>query len=125
MSKVDQFKFITKDVENLERIRDIIHDLSVAYLEKSPAENYDQMSLEQFVISKGGSKKTIDMVKVWSRVMLGIEASELSAQFFIEYNGKGGGLKTLRSDQKGSGQHLRFRKGMFNSRTLLSNNSVL
>jgi len=43
--------------------------------------------------------------------MLGVEAAELSAQFFIEYNGKGGGLKTLRSDQKGGGQYLRFRKG--------------
>lgn len=107
-------QFQTKEVEDLERIKDIIHDLSVAYYEKSsPAENYDQMSLEQFVISKGGSKKTVDMVRVWSRVMLGVEASELSAQFFIEYNGKGGGLKTLRSDQKGGGQYLRFRKGRF------------
>ncbi|TVY68866.1 Amine oxidase [flavin-containing] B [Lachnellula suecica] len=43
--------------------------------------------------------------------MVGVEANELSAQFFIEYNGKGGGLKTLRSDQKGGGQYLRFRKG--------------
>jgi len=43
--------------------------------------------------------------------MLGVEAKDMSAQFFIEYNGKGGGLKTLRSDQKGGGQYLRFRKG--------------
>lgn len=45
--------------------------------------------------------------------MLGVEADKLSAQFFIEYNGKGGGLKTLRSDQKHGGQYLRFRQGTF------------
>lgn len=99
---------------DLERIRDIIHDLSVAYGSRTGStEDYDQMSLEQFVVSKGGSQKTIEMIRIWSRVMLGVEATELSAQYFIEYNGKGGGLKTLRSDQKGGGQYLRFRKGTF------------
>lgn len=90
----------------------MIHDLSVAYGSRTGStEDYDQMSLEQFVISKGGSQKTVEMVRIWSRVMIGVEATELSAQYFIEYNGKGGGLKTLRSDGKGGGQYLRFRKG--------------
>ena len=97
---------------DLERIRDIIHDLSVAYGSKaSSTENYDQISLEQFAISKGASEKTIDMIRVWARVMVGVEAQNMSAQFFIEYTGKGGGLKQLRSDQKHGGQYLRFRKG--------------
>ena len=61
------------------------------------------MSLVQFVISKGATQKTVDMVRVWSRVMVGIEATEMSAQSFIEYTGKGGGLKQLRSDQKHGG----------------------
>jgi len=99
-------------VTDLERIRDIIHDLSVAYGSKAGStENYDQTSLEQFAVSKGASQRTVDMIRIWSRVMLGIEAKDLSAQFFIEYTGKGGGLKTLRSDQKHGGQYLRFRKG--------------
>ncbi|EKD17140.1 flavin-containing amine oxidase [Drepanopeziza brunnea f. sp. 'multigermtubi' MB_m1] len=89
-------KFSDAHVTDLERIRDIIHDLSVAYGSKaSSVENYDQMSLEQFAISKGATKRTVDMLKVWSRVMLGIEAPDLSAQFFIEYAGKAGGLKQL------------------------------
>ncbi|KAI9052037.1 hypothetical protein LZ554_004291 [Drepanopeziza brunnea f. sp. 'monogermtubi'] len=100
------------DGDYLERIRDIIHDLSVAYGSKaSSVENYDQVSLEQFAISKGATKRTVDMLKIWSRVMLGIEAQNLSAQFFIEYAGKAGGLKQARSDQKHGGQYLRFRKG--------------
>ena len=106
-------QFSEAGVQNLERIRDIIHDLSVAYGSRvGSAEDYDQMSLEQFVISKGGSQRTVDMVRIWSRVMLGVESKDLSAQFFIEYNGKGGGLKQLRSDQKHGGQYLRFRKGI-------------
>ncbi|KAL5327647.1 hypothetical protein ACEPPN_005348 [Leptodophora sp. 'Broadleaf-Isolate-01'] len=105
-------KFSEAHVTDLERIRDVIHDLSVAYGSKaSSTENYDQMSLEQFAISKGASESTVDMVRVWSRVMVGIEAKDMSAQFFIEYTGKGGGLKQLRSDQKHGGQYLRFRKG--------------
>ncbi len=106
-------QFTEAEVQDLERIRDMIHDLSVASGSKTgSSDNYDQMSLEQFVISKGGSQKTVDMVRVWSRVMLGVEAKDMSAQFFIEYNGKGGGLKQLRSDQKHGGQYLRFRKGI-------------
>lgn len=98
---------------DLERIRDIIHDLSVAYNSRTGSvKNYDQMSLEQFVISEGGSQKTVEMIRIWSRVMLGVEATDMSAQYFIEYTGKGGGLKTLRSDQKHGGQYLRFRKGI-------------
>ncbi|CAL3970335.1 unnamed protein product [Diplocarpon coronariae] len=105
-------KFSEAQVTDLERIRDIIHDLSVASGSKSNiTKNYDQISLEQFVISKGATKKTIDMVRVWSRVMVGVEAKDMGAQFFIEYTGKGGGLKQLRSDQKHGGQFLRFRKG--------------
>ncbi|PBP27591.1 flavin-containing amine oxidase [Diplocarpon rosae] len=105
-------KFSEAYVTDLERIRDIIHDLSVAYGSKANGtEHYDQISLEQFAISKGASKKTIDMVRVWSRVMVGVEAKDMSAQFFIEYTGKGGGLKQLRSDQKHGGQYLRCRKG--------------
>ncbi|KAH7327169.1 hypothetical protein BKA65DRAFT_539826 [Rhexocercosporidium sp. MPI-PUGE-AT-0058] len=105
-------KFSEAHVTDLERIRDIIHNLSVAYGSKaSSTENYDQMSLEQFAVSKGASERTVNMVRVWSRVMVGIEANDMSAQFFIEYTGKGGGLKQLRSDQKHGGQYLRFRKG--------------
>jgi monoamine oxidase len=111
-ANADSSQFTTAEVEDLERIRDEIHDLSVSYGSKG-VDNFDQLSLEQFVVSKGGSKRTLDMIRIWSRVMLGVEAAELSAQFFIEYNGKGGGLKTLRSDQKGGGQYLRFRKGMY------------
>jgi monoamine oxidase len=88
----------------------------VIYYSKGKSdENYDHMSLEQFVIAKGGMKKTVDMIKIWARVMLGVESTELSAQFFIEYTGKGGGLKTLRSDGKSGGQYLRFRKGILSN----------
>ncbi|KAK2623754.1 hypothetical protein QTJ16_006935 [Diplocarpon rosae] len=101
-------KFSEAHITDLERIRDIIHDLSVAYRSKANStENYDQISLEQFAITRGASEKTIDMVRVWSRAMVGVEAKDMSAQFFIEYTGKGGGLKQLRSDQKNGGQYLR------------------
>lgn len=115
---IDHLQFSEAHVTDLERIRDIIHDLSVAYGSKaSSVENYDQMSLEQFAISKGASERTVDMIRVWARVMVGIEASVMSAQFFIEYTGKGGGLKQLRSDQKHGGQYLRFRKGTLSNLT--------
>lgn len=100
-------------MKDLERIRDLIHDLSVASASKMPSnvENHDDISLAQFVISKGGSENTLKMVRVWTRVMLGVEADDMSAQFFINYTGRGGGLKQLRSDTKHGAQFLRFRKG--------------
>jgi monoamine oxidase len=43
--------------------------------------------------------------------MLGLEPSDLSALFFLNYCKSGGGLLQMRSDRKGGGQHLRIRQG--------------
>ncbi|TVY68868.1 Putrescine oxidase [Lachnellula suecica] len=49
-------KFTTEEVEDLERIRDEIHDLSVTYKAKGVA-NYDRLSLEQSSSAKGDRRR--------------------------------------------------------------------
>lgn len=52
------------------------------------------------------------------RAWLGVNASEISALFFVDYVRSGGGMVTLRSDLKGGGQYLRIRKGKFSKQEL-------
>ena len=44
--------------------------------------------------------------------MLGMEPSEVSALFFLEYCKSGGGIMQMRSDKKDGGQVLRMVEGM-------------
>ncbi|KAK2804520.1 hypothetical protein FQN50_006595 [Emmonsiellopsis sp. PD_5] len=107
------------DVKDLERIRDLIHDLSVQAHEAlatgrgypSITNNLDGMTLADFVRGQGGHENTSKMVNLWSHAMLGLDSDEISAGAFIDYCARGGGLMQMRSDTKHGGQYLRFRKG--------------
>ena len=99
-------------MEDLERIRDQIQDLSVkAITGDVDLSKADEVTLEQFVKDQNASVRTIKMVNIWAEVMLGVEASEVSARCFIDYCAKGGSLMTMRSDKKHGGQYLRFKTG--------------
>lgn len=108
----DGYQFAKEDVEDLERIRDQIQQLSVDAVEKSlTLEVEDTVTLAEYVKNIGARDRTIRMVNVWAQVMLGVEASAVSARYFIDYCAKGGSLMTMRSDSKHGGQYLRFHKG--------------
>lgn len=51
------------------------------------------------------------LVNIWTVAMLGTESNAVSAIFFLHYCRAGGGFLQMRSDEKGGGQHLRFRGG--------------
>lgn len=53
------------------------------------------------------------MVNLWTQVMIGVDSTEISAGFFIDYCGRGGSLMRMRSDEADGGQYLRFRTGTF------------
>lgn len=80
----------------------------------------DNLTLAEFVKKHHAGPKAVKTINVWARVMLGVEASEVSARFFIEYTAAGGGLLQMRSDQKHGGQYLRFRHGKFKARPVRS-----
>lgn len=106
------------DVQNLNKVRDAIHELSIqarnsllADTENEQVRDLDKITLEEFVQSQQGSERTLKMINLWTQVMLGIDSNEISAACFVDYCAKGGGLMQMRSDTKHGGQYLRFRQG--------------
>lgn len=71
----------------------------------------DKYSLQEWAESQGGGKTAVASVAVWTRAMLGLEPSEVSALFFLDYCKSGGGLMKMRSDHKNGGQYMRVVQG--------------
>ncbi|CAL5871359.1 uncharacterized protein PFLUO_LOCUS5609 [Penicillium psychrofluorescens] len=101
-------------VDNMVFIRDLADEVSrslnlygVGKNENAP----DHLTFEQWLHEKGAAPTAIASATVWTRAMLGLEPSEMSALFFLDYCRRGGGLSTMRSDRKDGGQYLRFAKG--------------
>ena len=105
-------------VQNMVYIRDLVETLCQKIDISSPVESgkaigkdYDTMTLEEFVKSEGGGKTALGTASVWTRAMLGLEPSEVSALYFLDYCKSGGGLMQMRSDRKNGGQYLRLAEG--------------
>lgn len=71
----------------------------------------DQISLDQYVRNLGGGPKTLEMVNLWVRVMHGLESTEESAAWFIEYCRTNHGLLAIRADDRTGGNYLRIKSG--------------
>lgn len=69
------------------------------------------MSLDQYVRSMGALPRIVQMVNLWSRVMHGLESTEQSAAWFIDYCRRNKGFLAIRADDSTGGQHLRFQDG--------------
>ncbi|KAJ9612176.1 hypothetical protein H2200_003773 [Cladophialophora chaetospira] len=104
------------DTESCISIRDLVEHLSTT---QSPSifsagphrERLDSISFETFLRESNLTTKAIATAQVWTHAMLGVDPSEVSALYFIEYCAAGGGLMTMRSDAMGGGQYLRIREG--------------
>jgi monoamine oxidase len=72
---------------------------------------WDSMTFEAYLRSRGATEKSIATATVWTRAMLGQDPHDISALFFLTYCKSGGGLLQMRSDRLGGGQHLRIRQG--------------
>ena len=71
----------------------------------------DGMNLEQWILGNGGGDTGLAAATVWTRAMLGLEAREVSALYFLNYCNSGGGLMQMRSDRRNGGQYLRIVEG--------------
>lgn len=97
-------------------IRDLVEDLSTS---QSPSifsagphrKHLDSISFETYLREAKVTAKAFATAQVWTHAMLGVDPSEVSALFFVEYCAAGGGLMTMRSDAKHGGQYLRIREG--------------
>ncbi|KAL2212031.1 putative flavin-containing amine oxidase [Sarocladium strictum] len=98
---------------DIARIRDMVEsDCQSLDLLRPQSTEYDSMTFEAYLRSRGATEDAILTASVWTRAMLGQNPSDISALYFLSYCRSGGGLLTMRSDRKGGGQHLRVRQGM-------------
>ncbi|KAL6229564.1 hypothetical protein BDW75DRAFT_245610 [Aspergillus navahoensis] len=106
-------KFDAATVRDIARIRDMV-EADCHTLDSSLPQNteWDSMTFEAYLRSRGASKDALATAAVWTRAMLGQDPRDISALWFIAYCKAGGGLLQMRSDRKGGGQHLRIRQGM-------------
>ena len=72
----------------------------------------DEYTLEEWVKLQGGRETALASLRVWTRAMLGLEPSDMSALYFMDYCKSGGGLMQMRSDKKNGGQYFRLAQGM-------------
>ncbi|PYH79800.1 flavin-containing amine oxidase [Aspergillus uvarum CBS 121591] len=102
-------EFSEAEKKSLEYVRDHIQAES---LKSGPvsAED-DSTTLEEYVRNLGALPKVIQMVNLWAQVMHGVEASEESAGWFIDYCRRNRGLLAVRADDASGGQYLRFQDG--------------
>ncbi|KAE8453050.1 hypothetical protein EG329_012237 [Mollisiaceae sp. DMI_Dod_QoI] len=104
--------------EEVATIRDYMDKLSLELDFESPTNGdaarvaqYDSETVEEFVVREGFGKAAQAAVAIWCRVMFGLEASELSALYFLWYVKSAGGLLVTRGEKKHGGQYLRMRDG--------------
>ncbi|KAL4814640.1 hypothetical protein BDW67DRAFT_186439 [Aspergillus spinulosporus] len=106
-------KFDVATVRDVARIRDMVeadcHTLNSACPRNT---EWDSVTFEAYLRSRGAGKEALATAAVWTRAMLGQDPRDVSALWFIAYCKAGGGLLQMRSDRKGGGQHLRIRQGM-------------
>jgi monoamine oxidase len=90
-------------------IRDHIQAASMK--KEAPRPEDDNVSLDEYVKRLGANDKTRRMVNLWVRVMHGIESTEESAAWFIDYCRTNHGLLAIRADDHTGGQYLRLTGG--------------
>lgn len=106
-------QFNAATAHDVARIRDMVeadcHTLDPARPQNT---EWDSMTFEAYLRSRGASTESLATATVWTRAMLGQDPRDISALYFLKYCKSGGGLLQMRSDREGGGQHLRIRQGM-------------
>ncbi|KAL2818227.1 hypothetical protein BDW59DRAFT_175206 [Aspergillus cavernicola] len=106
-------KFNAATARDVARIRDMVEaDCHTLDPDNPQNTEWDSMTFEAYLRSRGASKESIATASVWTRAMLGQDPCDMSALYFLVYCKSGGGLMQMRSDREGGGQHLRIRQGM-------------
>ena len=82
-----------------------------AHLDALTFSQWVEKTMKESGADEEGCKTALRSATIWTNAMLGLEPGEISALFFLNYCKSGGGLLTMRSDQKNGGQYLRFHRG--------------
>ncbi|KAK0642675.1 putative flavin-containing monoamine oxidase A [Lasiodiplodia hormozganensis] len=102
-------EFTPEENKNLEFIRDHIQAASLR--QEGPRPEDDNVTLDQYVRNLGAGPKTVQMINLWARVMHGLESSQESAAWFIDYCRRNKGLLAVRADDHTGGNYMRITTG--------------
>ncbi|KAJ5355330.1 uncharacterized protein N7496_012542 [Penicillium cataractarum] len=102
-------EFTPAEKKNLEFIRD--HFQAESLKPGLPSAEVDNVTLDEYVCSLGALPKIARMVNLWSQVMHGLESTEESAAWFIDYCRRNESFLAIRADDSTGGQYLRFQDG--------------
>ncbi|KAK2609150.1 hypothetical protein QQS21_002232 [Conoideocrella luteorostrata] len=101
--------FAPHEKRNLEMVRDHIQAASLK--KEEPRSEDDEQSMDQYICSLGAGSKTRHMVNLWVRVMHGLESTQESAAWFIDYCRRNKGLLAVRADDPTGGNYRRITTG--------------
>ena len=106
-------------IDEVIRIRDIFEETcqkidinNTVASSQQIRKDLDNVTFEEWIRSLNVLQEdAVNALKIGTRAMLGLEPSEVSALYFLDYCKSGGGYMQMRSDSKNGGQHLRIAQG--------------
>ncbi|KAK5064835.1 hypothetical protein LTR84_000669 [Exophiala bonariae] len=96
--------------KDLERVRDHISAISLKPADLSQLED-DKATVDEYVRNLDALPSTLLMANLWTQVMHGVESTEESAAFFMDYCRHVGGFPVIRADDETGGNYLRIIEG--------------
>lgn len=106
------------EIADVVRIRNIFEDMCQKIDIRNPVASgkklrheLDDITFEEWIRSLGCRQDAVNALTIGTRAMLGVEPSEMSALYFLDYCKSGGGYMLMRSDEKNGGQYLRIVQG--------------
>ncbi|KAF4987384.1 hypothetical protein FDECE_15459 [Fusarium decemcellulare] len=101
--------FPEEEKQNLIKIRDHIEAASLR--KEAPRPEDDNITLDRYVRNLGANEKTAQMANIWARAMHGLESTQESAAYFIDYCRSNHGLIAVRADDQTGGNYMRLHGG--------------
>jgi Flavin containing amine oxidoreductase len=80
-------------------------------LRNLPISEFDKLTVSEFLKKNGANEDAYQYFETTIKGLLGVDATELSLLFYLDYIKRGGSLKELMSEKSGGAQYQRLRQG--------------
>ncbi|CZR56114.1 related to amine oxidase [flavin-containing] B [Phialocephala subalpina] len=77
-----------------------------------PRSDFDNETVAQFLLRNEIDEDAYKVIETTIKGLLGVDATELSLYYYLDYIKSGGSLKDLESDKSNGAQYMRLRQGM-------------
>lgn len=76
-----------------------------------PISKFDKITVAEFLQQNGVNEDAYKLLETTVKALLGVDATELSLLFYLDYIKSGGSLQDLSSEKKNGAQYQRLRQG--------------